>query len=231
VCEKSELQTVIFCISSFFLRATHRVPRALPSTHRRLPRPNRPRRRSENPSPRHFRARAGPRAAPRAALRAAAAAARRASDSREGRWRRTTPSATRWWGAPRSACAAEAISLKMSSKMFSEMFSKMSCRHALTAARKSSGRRAQHRSTRHSACCAWRSMTVMRGLEVELLLDAEQLLMLTDSGVETMFREAIRRRGCRRRLPKSTCAHTSKCARAQDRRWQSAWLGGSAHNL
>jgi hypothetical protein len=74
-------------------------------------------------------------------------------------------------------------------------------------------------------------MTVMRGLEVELLLDAEQLLMLTDSGVETMFREAIRRRGCRRRLPKSTRAHTSKCARAQDRRWQSAWLGGSAHNL
>ena len=116
VCEKSELQTVIFCISSFCLRATHRVPRALPSTHRRLPRPNRPRRRSENPSPRHLRARAGPRAAPRAALRAAAAAARRASDSREGRWRRTTPSATRWWGAP-STSAAEAISLKMSSKM------------------------------------------------------------------------------------------------------------------
>ena len=121
VCEKSELQTVIFCISSFCLRATHRVPRALPSTHRRLPRPNRPRRRSENPSPRHLRARAGPRAAPRAALRAAAAAAaRRASDSREGRWRRTTPSATRWWGAPRSACAAEAISLKTSSKMSSK---------------------------------------------------------------------------------------------------------------
>ena len=74
-------------------------------------------------------------------------------------------------------------------------------------------------------------MTELRALEVELLLDAEQLLMLTDSGVETMFREAIRRRGCRRRLPKSTRAHTSKCARAQDRRWQSARLGGSAHNL
>ena len=74
-------------------------------------------------------------------------------------------------------------------------------------------------------------MTEMRALEVELLLDAEQLLMLTDSGVETMLREAIRRRGCRRRLPKSTCAHTSKCARAQDRRWQSGWLFRAAHNL
>ena len=74
-------------------------------------------------------------------------------------------------------------------------------------------------------------MTELRRLEVELLLDAEQLLMLTDSGVETMFREAIRRRGRRWRLPKSMRAHTSKCARAQDRRWQSARLGGSAHNL
>ena len=74
-------------------------------------------------------------------------------------------------------------------------------------------------------------MTELRGLEVELLLDTDQLPMLTDSGVETMFREAIRRRGRRRRLPKSTRAHTSKCARAQDRRWQSAWLGGGAHNL
>jgi len=74
-------------------------------------------------------------------------------------------------------------------------------------------------------------MTEMRGLEVELLIDADQLLLLTDSGVETMFREAIRRRGRRRGCPKSTRAHTSKCARAQDRRWQSAWLGGGAHNL
>jgi hypothetical protein len=134
-------------------------------------------------------------------------------------------------GRPTIRVRGRSVSLKMSSKMFSEMFSKMSCWHARMAARKSSGRRAQHRSTRRSACCAWRSITEIRGLEVELLLDAEQLLMLTDSGVETMFREAIRRRGRRRRLPKSTRAHTSKCARAQDRRWQSAWLGGGAHNL
>ena len=74
-------------------------------------------------------------------------------------------------------------------------------------------------------------MSEMRGLEVELLIDADQLLLLTDSGVETMLREAIRRRGRRRGCPKSTRAHTSKCARAQDRRWQSGRLFRAAHNL
>ena len=74
-------------------------------------------------------------------------------------------------------------------------------------------------------------MTEIRGLEVELLLDVDQLLVLTDSGVETLYSEAIRRRGRRRGCPKSTRAHTSKCARAQDRRWQSGRLFRAAHNL